>query len=60
VTSANVSGGAESLSDRDARAVFGDQVAVYVEGTSSGGEASTVVDLSGGEVVVLRQGPVRV
>ena len=60
VTSANVSGGAESLSDRDARAVFGDQVAVYVEGTCDGGQASTVVDVSGGEVVVLRQGPVRV
>ena len=60
VTSANVSGGAESRSDRDARAVFGEQVAVYVEGTCTGGEASTVVDVTGGEVVVLRQGPVRV
>jgi tRNA threonylcarbamoyl adenosine modification protein (Sua5/YciO/YrdC/YwlC family) len=60
VTSANVSGDAESRSDRDARAVFGERVAVYVEGTCSGGEASTVVDVTGGEVVVLRQGPVRV
>jgi tRNA A37 threonylcarbamoyladenosine synthetase subunit TsaC/SUA5/YrdC len=35
-------------------------VAVYVEGTCSGGEASTVVDVTGGEMVLLRQGPVKV
>ena len=60
VTSANRSGGSESLSHQDARAVFGDRVAVYVEGRSPGGESSTVVDVTGGEIVVLRQGPVHV
>lgn len=58
VTSANVSGGAESLSHDEARAVFGDRVSVYVEGRSPGGESSTVVDVTGSEIVVLRQGPV--
>jgi len=60
VTSANRSGGSESLSHQDARAVFGDRVPVYVEGRSPGGESSTVVDVTGGEIVVLRQGPVHV
>ena len=58
VTSANVSGGAESLSHDEARAVFGDRVPVYVEGRSPGGRSSTVVDVTSGGVVVLRQGPV--
>jgi L-threonylcarbamoyladenylate synthase len=58
VTSANLSGGAESMSDEEARSVFGDLVPVYVEGRAPGGEASTVVDTTGSEVVVLRQGPV--
>jgi L-threonylcarbamoyladenylate synthase len=59
VTSANQSGGEEAMSDSEARAIFGDRVAVYLEGTSPGGEASTVVDVTGAEVNVLRQGPVR-
>jgi len=58
VTSANMSGGAESLSDEEARGVFGDRVAVYIEGRSPGGGSSTVVDVTGSEVVVLRRGPV--
>ena len=58
VTSANVSGGAESLSHDDALAVFGDLVPVYVEGRAPGGQSSTVADVTGREVVVLRQGPV--
>jgi tRNA A37 threonylcarbamoyladenosine synthetase subunit TsaC/SUA5/YrdC len=48
------------MSDDEARAVFGDRVKVYVEGRSPGGEASTVVDVTGRVVVVLRQGPVTI
>ena len=60
VTSANVSGGVEAMSDVEAREVFGDGVAVYLEGRAPGGEASTVVDATGARPAVLRQGPVRV
>ena len=60
VTSANESGGEETMSDVEARAVFGDRVAVYLEGTAPGGEASTVVDLTAGRPTVIRQGPVRI
>jgi L-threonylcarbamoyladenylate synthase len=58
VTSANISGGGESMSDEDARAVFGDRVPLYIEGRAPGGESSTVVDVTGSELVVLRQGPI--
>ncbi|HET9260240.1 MAG TPA: L-threonylcarbamoyladenylate synthase [Acidimicrobiia bacterium] len=60
VTSANVSGGAETMNDDEARAVFGDKVAVYLEGSAPGGQASTVVDATGAHLVVLRQGPVEI
>lgn len=59
VTSANRSGEPEAMSDGEAQRIFGDQVAVYLPGVCPGGEASTVVDVTGGEMVVLREGPVR-
>jgi tRNA A37 threonylcarbamoyladenosine synthetase subunit TsaC/SUA5/YrdC len=48
------------MSDREAREVFGARVAVYVEGTAPGGEASTVVDATGSDLTVIREGPVRI
>lgn len=59
VTSANRSGDPEAMDDVQARRIFGDAVAVYLPGTSPGGQASTVVDVTGGEIIVLREGPVR-
>jgi tRNA threonylcarbamoyl adenosine modification protein (Sua5/YciO/YrdC/YwlC family) len=58
VTSANRSGGPETRSDTAARELFGEEVAVYIEGASPGGEASTVIDVTGGRAVVLREGPI--
>ncbi|MGA7227056.1 MAG: L-threonylcarbamoyladenylate synthase [Acidimicrobiia bacterium] len=60
VTSANLSGQADALDDREARMVFGSRVAVYLEGVSPGGQGSTVVDATGTELIVLRQGPVSI
>lgn len=60
VTSANLSGEPEALDDTQARAALGDGVAVYLPGSSPGGQASTVVDASGRRIVVIRQGPVLV
>jgi tRNA A37 threonylcarbamoyladenosine synthetase subunit TsaC/SUA5/YrdC len=48
------------MNDCQAREVFADRVAVYLEGTAPGGEASTVVDATGAELVVLRRGPVEI
>jgi L-threonylcarbamoyladenylate synthase len=58
VTSANHSGGAEARDDVEARATFGEGVAVYLPGLAPGGEASTVVDATGARLAVLRQGPI--
>lgn len=60
VTSANRSGDEETMSDREARDTFGDKVAVYLEGRAPGGQASTVVDATGPDLTVLREGPVRI
>jgi tRNA threonylcarbamoyl adenosine modification protein (Sua5/YciO/YrdC/YwlC family) len=59
-TSANRSGEPEAMSDIEARAIFGDEVAVYLEGECPGGAPSTVVDATGDSLVVLREGPVRI
>jgi tRNA threonylcarbamoyl adenosine modification protein (Sua5/YciO/YrdC/YwlC family) len=58
VTSANVSNGAETYNHVEAKAVLGDRVAFYVEGTCPAGVASTVVDTTSDEIVVLREGAV--
>lgn len=60
VTSANESGGSETMDDREARSVFGDRVDCYLEGRAPGGDASTVVDATGTNLAVLRQGPVHI
>lgn len=60
VSSANLSGERESRSDVEAKHVFGDALAIYVVGVCPGGEASTVVDVTGLEPRVLRKGPVAV
>jgi tRNA threonylcarbamoyl adenosine modification protein (Sua5/YciO/YrdC/YwlC family) len=61
VSSANVSGKSPATSVDDAREQLGESVAVYLDGGPSGDPVpSTVVDLSGDEPVVLREGAVSV
>jgi tRNA threonylcarbamoyl adenosine modification protein (Sua5/YciO/YrdC/YwlC family) len=59
VTSANVSDQAAAQNDKEARDLFGDAVSVYLEGSAPGGLASTIVDLTEPQPLVLREGPVR-
>lgn len=58
VTSANRTDEPETHDDAAARVVFGADVGGYLEGSCPGGQASTVVDLTGDGLKVLRQGPV--
>jgi len=58
VTSANRSGDSPALSADEAAASLAGGVAQYIEGTSSGGMPSTVVDLTRPAPHVLRAGPV--
>ncbi len=60
IVAANRSGEPPALDDVEARRIFGDAVAGYVPGRCPGGTASTVVDATGPEPVVLRAGPVAV
>jgi len=60
VTSANTSGEEESLDEAKAREAIGDEVSLYIPGRCPGGAASTVVDVTGPEPTVLRQGPIAV
>jgi tRNA threonylcarbamoyl adenosine modification protein (Sua5/YciO/YrdC/YwlC family) len=59
VSSANVSGRLPAATADDAREQLGDSVAVYLDGGPSGEPVpSTIVDLTGDEPVVLREGAV--
>ncbi len=58
VTSANRSGEPPALDHAEAETIFGADVAGYLEGSGSGGQASTVVDFSVTPPALLRQGPV--
>jgi tRNA threonylcarbamoyl adenosine modification protein (Sua5/YciO/YrdC/YwlC family) len=58
VTSANISGGPTPSDCPGVRAIFGQEVAVYLCVGPLSGLASTVVDLSGSEVQVLREGAI--
>ena len=58
VTSANPSAQPAARDDDEARAYFGDAVSVYLPGEAPGGLASTVLDLTQPEPLVLREGPV--
>jgi tRNA threonylcarbamoyl adenosine modification protein (Sua5/YciO/YrdC/YwlC family) len=59
VSSANISGRPAAVTAADARDQLGDLVEVYLEGgTSAQQAASTIVDLTGAQPKVLRQGPV--
>ena len=59
VTSANLAGNESVLNHLDARDLFGDAVAVYLEGKAHGGQASKIIDLTEPSPLVLRDGPVR-
>ncbi len=58
-TSANITGQPTPRTARDVQKVFGDQVSLYLDGGPSKEETgSTIVDLSGEELQVLREGPI--
>jgi L-threonylcarbamoyladenylate synthase len=59
VSSANVSGQPPASTVEEAREQLGDSVAVYLDGGSTGDPVpSTIVELTGGEPMVLREGAV--
>src|SRR5580693_1997143 len=61
VTSANLTGQPAATTAQQAREQLGDSVAVYLDGgPSAGGQASTIVDLTGDVPRMLRQGAISI
>jgi L-threonylcarbamoyladenylate synthase len=59
VTSANISGSPNNSTAQAAAAALGESVALVLDGGECpGGEPSTVVDVSSGELAILREGPI--
>lgn len=57
-TSANLSGATSADSAQEAADCFGDAVSMYLDGGVLDGPASTVIDCSGAEVKLLREGAI--
>ena len=58
-TSANLSGNPDCITIEELNKLFGDTVALYVDGGTLDGEASTVVDVSSEDIVLLREGAIK-
>ena len=56
VPSANKSGEKPALSSSEAKDIFNDEVDYYIEGSAIGGKPSTIIDLTSGEIKIIREG----
>ena len=48
----------EYLNDEEVKAIFGDEIRVIIPGKAVGGQASTIIDLTGDEIKLIRKGPI--
>lgn len=60
VPSANRSGEKPALTSLEVKEIFNNEVAYVFEGEAKGGVPSTVVDLTGEEVKIVREGPISI
>jgi len=58
VPSANKSGEKPAVNSLEVKNIFKDEVSYIFEGSAPGGVPSTIIDLTGEEVKILREGPV--
>ena len=58
VPSANKADQKPAINDEEVRSVFGDEIPVVIPGVAVGGQASTIIDLTGEEIKLIRKGPV--
>jgi len=58
VPSANRADQKPAMNDQEVKAIFNDEVAVIIPGQSIGGLPSTIIDLTGEEIKLIRQGPI--
>ena len=57
VPSANRADQKPALTDDEVKAIFQDEIKVVVPGKTCQGQPSTIVDLTGGEIKLIRKGP---
>jgi len=58
VPSANKADQKPALNDEEVKAIFGDEIRVIIPGKAVGGQASTIIDLTGDEIKLIRKGPI--
>ena len=58
VPSANRADQKPALNDKEVKAIFDDEVKVIIPGESKSGEPSTIIDLTGDKIKLVRQGPI--
>ena len=58
VPSANRADQKPAMNDQEVKEIFGHEVAVIIPGKAIGGLPSTIIDLTGEEIKLVRQGPV--
>ena len=57
VPSANKADQKPALNEDEVKAIFGEEIAVVIPGEISSGEPSTMIDLTGEEIKLIRKGP---
>ena len=58
VPSANKADQKPALSADEVKAIFNDEIAVVIPGEISSGEPSTIIDITGDEIKLIRKGPI--
>ena len=58
VPSANKADQKPALSADEVKAIFNDEIAVIISGEISSGEPSTIIDITGDEIKLIRKGPI--
>ena len=58
VPSANKADQKPALSADEVKAIFEDEIAVIISGEISSGEPSTIIDITGDEIKLIRKGPI--
>ena len=58
VPSSNKADQKPALCDEEVKTIFGNEISVIIPGKAIGGQASTIIDLTGEEVKLIRKGPI--
>ena len=58
VPSANKANQKPAVNDKEVKDIFGDDIPVVIPGIATGGQASTIIDLTSDEIKLIRKGPI--